>query len=171
MNTYIVRPNQVLKLKDTQGTLKNIDYINSVELSNSSTFQKVFVLRPHRHVTFGTQLWARLHDNSSLPVELHVIFGNSSNDSSDTDSTVATSSIATDAEFLTMIDDVFSGNTAGDPDTDTSFAGDIDDIFAGNGDDPPDTVSTESGTVNIDGEEYNVISDADFNSMLDDLGI
>lgn len=168
---YIVKPDEIVKFKETSGTLQNVDYINCVELSNTADFENCVLLHPHRHVTFGIQLYARLYDNSDLPVELRVlpvILNGNTVTSGDDDED---SRIATDAEFENMIDDVFSGNAINDPDTDETFANSIDDIFAGNEDETPSTSAGDGGTVEVGGKTYNVASDDDFNSMLDNIGL
>lgn len=166
---YIVKPDKIVKFNETSGTLQNVDSINCVELSNTADFENSVLLHPHRHVTFGIQLYARLYDNSDLPVELRilpVILNGSTVTSGEADS-----KIATNAEFESMIDDVFSGKTINDPDTDKTFANSVDDIFAGNDDPSPYTGSGDGGTVEVDGKTYAVASDDSFNSMLDDLGL
>lgn len=169
---YIVKPDEIVKFKETSGTLQNVDFINCVELSNTADFTHSVLLHPHRHVTFGIQLYARLYDNSGLPVELRVlpiILNGSTISSGDGDT--EDSKIATDAEFESMIDEVFSGKTVDDPDSDQNFGNSINNIFAGIEDDTPSTVSGSGGTTEIDGKTYNVASNDAFNSMLDDIGI
>ena len=166
---YIVKSDEIVKFNETSGTLQNVDSINCVELSNTADFESSVLLHPHRHVTFGIQLYARLYDNSDLPVELRVlpvILNDSTVTSGEEESRVATN-----AEFESMIDDVFSGKTINDPDTDENFANSIDAIFAGNDDPSPYTGPGEGGSVKVDSKTYNVASDDAFNSMLDDLGL
>ena len=169
---YIVKPDEVVKFNETSGTLQNVDSINCVELSNTVDFENSVLLHPHRHVSFGIQLYARLYDNRDLPVELRVIpaifNGGTIISGGDDDED---SPVATDAEFDAMLDDVFSGKTINDPDTDETFADSVDVILAGNSDTNPSTVSGAGGTVNIGGKSYNVASDDAFNSMLDELGL
>ena len=111
---YSIKPNVVTKINETSGTIQNADTINKVELSNSSDFTHSILLYPHQKISFAVQLYARLLDNTDLPVELRVV------------------------PFT--VDGGGSGGSSG-------------------------------GTVNLDDGEHTVISDSDFNSMLDDLGI
>ena len=103
---YQIKPNEVIKISETSGTIQNTDQINKVEISENETFANNIILYPLQKVTFQNQIYARLFDNNDLPVELRVIpislnagggGGNSSTDNAD---------IATDDEFDEMLDEL-----------------------------------------------------------------
>lgn len=168
---YLIRPNQTTKINEKTGTIQNTDQIGKIELSNSENFTHTILIYPYQKMAFNKiQLYARLFDNKDFPIELRVIpviFDGGTISGGETEEGLK---VITDEDFENMVNDVFNGNTVNDPDTDENFASSIDNILAGNTDPSPST-SSEGGTVNIDGNEYNVASDADFNSMLDDLGL
>lgn len=148
--TYNITPNTTIKIIETSGTIQNISQINKVELSNSSNFTHSIILYPYETRAFKTQLYVRLFDNSDLPVEIRVapfnIVGGL------TSGTSSSTHISSDSAFEEMLDEIFGSDTS----TSSSQV---------------DSVSGDGGTVDIDGEIFNVISDDDFNSMLDDIGI
>lgn len=145
--TYTIAPNTITKINETSGVIQNTNQIEKIELSSNADFTDSFILYPLQTFTFTRQIYAKLFDSGGLPAELRVsnfISISGGNSSSST----TPSGIATDAEFETMLDEVLSGNNS-------------------------DTATTPSngGTVTINGEVHNVISDKDFNSMLDDVGL
>ena len=142
---YLIKTNEVVQIAETSGTIQNIDQINKVELSESAEFTNNIILYPLQKCTFQTQLYARLFDSGNLPVELRVIpiqldsgGGTSGGGSGDY-------TIATDAEFTDMLDEVLPTIEGG----------------SSGGDDSPSGDNTDSG----------IATDDEFNEMLDDIGL
>ena len=137
----------VTKINESSGVIQNTDAINKVELSSNQDFTDSFILYPLQTYTFTKQIYARLFDSGGLPVELRIAdfisIGGGNNSTSTTPSDVAT-----DAEFNAMLDEVLNGNNSGSS----------------------SSISGAGGTATINGVVHNVISDNDFNSILDDLG-
>lgn len=145
---YTIKPNSSTKIEETSGTIQNTDQINKVELSASENFESSIILYPLNNYFFSGSLYVRLLDNDGLPVEVRVVtFINSANNSASNAS--VPSGVATDSEFENMLDEVLSGNGS------SSY----------------ESISGAGGTVTVDGVEKNVVSDNNFNSMLDDLGL
>lgn len=143
---YKIIADTVTKISETSGTIQNISQADKVELSDSNTFTNSFILYPLQTYTFTKQIYAKLFDSGGLPVELRVVNFVGGISSSSSTSTVP-SGVATDEQFNSMLDEILSGKAS------------------------EDTISGEGGTVNINGEIHHVVSNNDFNSMLDDLGI
>ena len=137
---YLIKQGEVVQITETSGTIQNADQINKVELSESAEFTNNIILYPLQKYTFQDQIYARLFDSGNLPVELRVIpiqfdpGGGSSGGSGDY-------TIATDAEFADMLDEVLP-----------------------TGDDKP-TPTPEPTPIN--GE---IATDAEFDEMLNDIG-
>lgn len=111
---YLIKANEVTKITETSGTLQNISQLNAVELSESAEFTNNIILYPLQKVSFQTQLYARLSGGAVLPVELRVIpiqlDGGGSSGGGDTPS----GTIATNAEFEEMLDEVLPTVEGGD---------------------------------------------------------
>ena len=144
---YTIFPNTTTKINEISGTIQNTSQINKIEISNSADFTHNVILYPYETRAFNIQLYARLFDNNDLPVEIRVVPFNLGGSISNISTETSITRIATDEEFISMLDDIFGGGSTITEDPDSG------------------------GTVNINGQIYNVISDSDFNSMLDDLGL
>lgn len=140
---YQIKINEILKITETSGTIQNTSQINKVELSDTENFTDNIILYPLQKLTFQNQLYARLFDNTDLPVELRVIpiqlgGGGSSGGGG---SLPTGETIATNAEFKEMLDEVLPM-----------------------GDDKPTPEPTPPA---INGE---IATDAEFDEMLNDIG-
>ncbi len=69
---YLIRPNTVIVINETSGTIQNADQANIVELSDNANFTSSIALYPYQIVNFSNQLYARLYGNAPF-VEIRVV--------------------------------------------------------------------------------------------------
>ena len=104
---YLIKPNEVIKISETSGTIQNTDQINRVEISATSDFKDNIILLPLNFYTFQNQIFVRLFDNNDLPVEIRVIdFQVNSGGGGNSQAATIDGEVATDDEFDEMLDEI-----------------------------------------------------------------
>ena len=70
---YLIKPNTVIAINETSGTIQNVDQASIIELSDNSNFTSSIALHPYQMVNFSNQLYARLYGDTAPFAEIRVV--------------------------------------------------------------------------------------------------